>query len=385
MISNSPGTINDISTEERRTLALSIWSIGPINGPVTGPLIGGFVYQYLGWRWTNWLVMIFAGSGWLFLFLTPETYAPKILKDRVLKIRLETGDERWWCRYDEKLCAATTIKINLSRPFVMTSTEPILWFWDLYIGILYATLYLCFVAYPLIFTGYRGWEPGFSGLAFTGIGFGNLITICSEPLIRRLINMHSHDHATGRVPPEAMVSVACISALLVPIGQLWFAWTSMPVTIHWIWPILAGVPFGAGQSAIFIYANTYIASSYGIYAASALSGNGAIRSIFGGLLPLAGPAMYKTLTPRWAGTLLGVLELLLVPIPFAFYFRGREIRERSPMIRKMRIDQELIEQRAKGQVRKVNRNADQREISEQGKETKEKKVTATSLGDRAYD
>jgi MFS family permease len=29
-----------------------------MNGPVTGPLIGGFVYEYLGWRWTNWIVVI---------------------------------------------------------------------------------------------------------------------------------------------------------------------------------------------------------------------------------------------------------------------------------------------------------------------------------------
>lgn len=51
MISNAPGTVNDIVDEEHRALAFSIWSIGPMNGPVIGPVVGGFVYQYLGWRW----------------------------------------------------------------------------------------------------------------------------------------------------------------------------------------------------------------------------------------------------------------------------------------------------------------------------------------------
>jgi multidrug resistance protein len=51
LISNSPGTVNDIVTEEYRALAFSLWSIGPMNGPVVGPLVGGFVFQYLGWRW----------------------------------------------------------------------------------------------------------------------------------------------------------------------------------------------------------------------------------------------------------------------------------------------------------------------------------------------
>lgn len=36
MISNAPGTVNDIVTENYRALAFSIWSIGPMNGPVTG-------------------------------------------------------------------------------------------------------------------------------------------------------------------------------------------------------------------------------------------------------------------------------------------------------------------------------------------------------------
>jgi len=34
LISNAPGTINDIVDDEHRALAMSIWSIGPMNGPV---------------------------------------------------------------------------------------------------------------------------------------------------------------------------------------------------------------------------------------------------------------------------------------------------------------------------------------------------------------
>ena len=34
--------------------------------------------------------------------------------------------------------------------------------------------YLCFVAYPIVFTGIRGWSAGISGLAFTGLAVGEL-------------------------------------------------------------------------------------------------------------------------------------------------------------------------------------------------------------------
>jgi len=60
------------------------------------------------------------------------------------------------------------LRINLSRPFVMTVTEPICIFWDLYIALIYGILYLCFVAYPIVFTELRGWSPGFTGLSFCG-------------------------------------------------------------------------------------------------------------------------------------------------------------------------------------------------------------------------
>lgn len=53
MISNAPGTVNDIVDDDHRALAFSVWSVGPMNGPVIGPVVGGFVYEYLGWRWTN--------------------------------------------------------------------------------------------------------------------------------------------------------------------------------------------------------------------------------------------------------------------------------------------------------------------------------------------
>lgn len=355
MIANAPGSVSDIVDEEHRALAFSIWSIGPMNGPITGPLIGGFVYQYLGWRWTNWIVVIVGGVAWISTSLIKETYTPTILKKRAEKRRKETGDDRWWCRYDEKISVREAMKTNLSRPFVMTATEPILWFWDLYIAVIYGILYLCFVAYPLIFSGIRGWSPGITGLSFAGVGIGTMMAIVFEPLIRRMIEMHPVDPATGKRAPESAVSIVCIAALLCPIGQLWFSWTSVPASIHWIWSLLAGIPFGAGNTLVFIYATNYLSGSYGVYTASALAGNSVVRSLLGGTLPLAGPSMYTTLSPQWAGTLMGGLQVLLIPIPFVFYRYGGKIRERSPLIRRMREEEERMEERARRGSRRVER------------------------------
>lgn len=166
-----------------------------------------------------------------------------------------------------------------------------------------------------------------------------------------MINAHKVDPETGKVPPEAMVSVVCIAAVLVPLGELWFAWTCMPVTTHWIWPILAGIPFGAGNTTVFIYANNYLTHSYGIYAASAMAGNSVVRSLIGGTLPLAGPAMYANLGPHWAGTLLGLVQVAIIPIPVVFYKYGARIRMKSALISSMQADKARLE----GKSEKANK------------------------------
>ena len=190
------------------------------------------------------------------------------------------------------------------------------------------------MAFPIAFQTERGWSPGIGGLSFVGIGVGVLLAIACEPLFRRVINRHRKDPATGLVPPEAMASVVCLGATLLAVGQLWFAWTCTP-NVHWIVPILSGVPFGAGNACVFIYASNYIARSYGIYTASALAGNMLTRSIMGACLPLAGPSMYATLGLNWASTLLGLVEAACISIPVVFYFYGHRIRKASPMIQEM--------------------------------------------------
>ncbi|KAF2020221.1 MFS general substrate transporter [Aaosphaeria arxii CBS 175.79] len=372
MISNAPGTVSDIIQEEWRALAFSIWSIGPMNGPVVGPIVGGFVFQYMGWRWTNWVVMIGSGVAWGMVWLVPETYAPAILRAKSAKKRKETGEDRWYSRYDEKKAFWPMLKENLIRPVAMGVKEPICIFWNVYIALVYALLYLCFVSYPIVFSELRGWSPGMTGLAYCGIGVGGAITVCCEPLIRRFINSHAPDPSTGKPPPESMISIVCIAAFLCPIGEMIFAWTCTP-NVHWIAPIIAGIPFGAGNNAIFIYGSNYLIHSYGIYAASALAGNAVLRSVVGGVLPLAGPQMYATLGPHWSGTMLSLIEFAIVPIPLVFYRYGHKIRSKSALIRRMREDREKLEARLKKAAEREQR-AKAREGTIGGDEKKEMEV-----------
>jgi hypothetical protein len=324
----------------------------------------------MGWRWTNWVVMIGSAVSWFMVILLPETYAPAILRAKSAKKRKDTDDDRWFSRYDDKTAFWSLLKVNLTRPISMSIFEPICVFMNVYIALVYGCLYLCFVSYPIVFA-LRGWSPGMIGLSYMGIGIGSMATICSEPLIRKMINAHKPDPETGKPPPEAMISVVCIAAVSVPIGEMIFAWTCTP-EIHWIAPIIAGIPFGAGNCAVFIYASNYLVHSYGIYAASALAGNAVLRSAMGGTLPLAGPKMYATLGPHWSATVLSLIEFAMVPIPVVFYYYGHKIRAKSVLIRQMAADREKLE----GKKRKAEERSERlraREVEAMG-EKKEMEV-----------
>ncbi|KAG6028457.1 hypothetical protein E4U41_000665 [Claviceps citrina] len=370
MISNSPGSVVDVSNPDYLARSMSLFSIAPLNGPVTGPIIGGVVFEHLGWRWAHWIVLLMAGLAIGLMLTVRETYAPRILQLRAARMRDQTGDARYWCRYDQRESMAHLLRANLCRPLMLTATEPILCFMNLWcrvprpasrvprISVAYGILYLCFIAFPVVFSQHRGWGPSISGLAFVGIGIGILAGIAAEPLLRRIIHAQAKDPDTGKPYPEAQAPVMAIGAISTAVGQLGFAWTCLPASIHWAVPIAFGVPFGCGNTIGFIYGSNYIAGAYGIYAASALAGNAVIRSIFGGTLPLAGPSMFAALSPQWAGTLLGLLEVAMIPIPFVFWRYGGRIRARSRVLRQLREDQERHDaKRATGLARIEKRRA----------------------------
>ena len=187
-------------------------------------------------------------------------------------------------------------------------------------------------------------------------------------------------------PPEAMVAVVCIAAVCCPVGEMIFAWTCTP-DVHWIAPIIAGIPFGAGNCGVFIYASNYLVHSYGIYAASALAGNAVLRSAMGGTLPLAGPAMlvphtcldfvtnfrsrYKSLGPHWSATMLSLIEFAMIPIPLVFYRYGHKIREKSTLIRQMREDREKLDHKLKKAAEREERLKTKDATSHGEKETLE--------------
>jgi multidrug resistance protein len=74
-LSVSGGTVGDLFTREKMLAPMAMFSLAPFIGPSTGPLIGGLINMYTGWRWTHYVLLIWAGVLLLSIALfVPETY-----------------------------------------------------------------------------------------------------------------------------------------------------------------------------------------------------------------------------------------------------------------------------------------------------------------------
>ncbi|OAP61372.1 hypothetical protein AYL99_03575 [Fonsecaea erecta] len=322
------GQLSDMWDARERGVAQAVYAAAPFLGPTLGPAVGGFLSPAAGWRWLFGFLALYAGIlTFLGLVFVPETYAPILLRRRAQLLSKVTG-KTYMTKIDivQPLVFKDLVKRSLSRPWALLFREPIVLALTTYMSVVYGTLYLCFAAFPIIFQQGYGWNAGEEGLAFLGIMLGILsgvgLIILDNKRYARIHAAHG-----GFAPPEARLPPVIVGGVVTVVGLAWFAATADP-SIHFIVPILAGVPFGIGFILIFMSCVNYLIDSYVIYSASVMAGNSIMRSTFGAVFPLFATYMYNNLGLHWASAVPGFIALACLPFPILFYRYGAAIRRR---------------------------------------------------------
>ncbi|KAI9842675.1 MAG: hypothetical protein M1837_006960 [Sclerophora amabilis] len=326
-----------------RGRAMAVFMAATTIGPIFAPIISGFV-STVSWRWTFWIGLIIAGLSWIPLAVMPETYAPIILKTRAKKMREAQGHTHIDAPLDlEDHGLKHMLLVTLTRPIRMIFFEAIISFTCLYISLCYALYYLFFQTYPIIYQGIYRMSPGVSGLAFLPIAVGAFIALGIFTWYDDFLHRAKKRRAPWALSEEyRRLPLACVGGPFFSISLFWLGWSSR-ADIHWIVPMLAGLPFGIGFLLIFIALLNYLTDAYETFAASAMAATSCCRSIFGALLPFAVKPMYGKLGVPWASSLLGFLSLGMVIIPFAFIRYGDRIRAHSEFCRYLKQQKETHE------------------------------------------
>lgn len=219
---------------------------------------------------------------------------------------------------------------SLMRPFVLLIKSPIILLLSLYMAFVYGLLYLFFTTITSVFEHQYGFSTGLSGLAYIGIGLGFLAGIISVAMINDRVVIKLTKRNNGVYEPEMRLPALIFYACILPISFFWYGWSADKHT-HWIVPIIGTVPFSFGMMGLFVPTQTYLIDAFPKYAASAIAALTAVRSLFGALLPLAGPKMFESLGLGWGNSLLGFIAIGFIPIPIFFSRYGKIVREKFPV------------------------------------------------------
>jgi len=249
-MTNVGGSISDVWSTEDRGIPMAVFSATIFLGPCLGPLFGGWIaVKTHQWRWIYWVLLMFIGVIFIFTCFTSETLEPVLLRRKAKKLNKEHNTDVYVSEHDlNRPPLSESMKVALTRPFVLMFMEPIILFMSFYLSFIYSLLYALFFAFPIAFEEIRGWNSGMTGVAFVSIIIGMLGAMAVMPLQEKIYARHCAKHG---VKPEARLYPMMVGCILLPIALFIFAFTSYPGII-WVGPAASGVVFGAAMIVIYI-------------------------------------------------------------------------------------------------------------------------------------
>ncbi|KAK7902606.1 hypothetical protein LTR67_002252 [Exophiala xenobiotica] len=347
------GILADVWVTAERNTPMVLFTGATMLGTGLGPLVSGFVAQNLSWRWVWWIQVMTSGTlVSLVTIFFRETRGTIILSRKAKLLNkwyeeleqagaigmeidatdLEKNDKkccriRWKVKADEERSSlGRMIAVSLYRPIHMLFTEPVVFFFSLWIGFSWAVLYLQFGSIPLVFEVNHGFDLQQTGAVFTAICVGGILSTILSIYQEKWAAKHYPVKINGS--PEGRLTFACVESALMPIGIFIFGWTCYS-SIHWIVPTIGITIATMGIFSIFLATFNYTADVYHIYASSALAASGLCRNLLGGSFPLVTKQMFRNLGFQAASSLLGAIGAVLTLVPWILFFYGPKIRARS--------------------------------------------------------
>lgn len=195
------GVISDIYHAEDRNTPMALFAGAALFGTGAGPLVCGWIAQNTTWRWIFYLQTITCGTVLGLLGLTfKETRGSVLLsrKARALNKWYETREAagfygfnmpdtpsiagsttsqriRWKVKSDEERSSLLkSIGISLYRPFHLLTTEPVVFWFSLWVSFSWAVLYLTIAAIPLVFQDVYGFSLEHANAVFASTCIGSV-------------------------------------------------------------------------------------------------------------------------------------------------------------------------------------------------------------------
>ncbi|KAH8427343.1 MFS transporter [Aspergillus melleus] len=324
------GTVADLWDPLQKSYGFIIYTIPAFNGPMIGQVIGSYIPTTLGWRWLEWIMLIFGGFMLVIMLLfQQETHQDLLLTWKAAAVRKYSGQQHWRGPVEvREISLWQRLKIAVSRPFVWIITEPIIILTSLYLIVIYIILFLFLEGYRFIFEGTYHFSQGMNNVTWVSMFIGSAMIALQVPFVWRITR--DQQARIGRIHPETRLWYALLGgAPAIPISLFWMAWTSYPHISVWS-PIIASAVFGFGITTVFVSAHLYVIDAYEKGAASAFAMLVMPRYLASGGITVAGGPIYSSIGVHYTLTILGAISAAMALVPYVFYFFGHSIRRVSP-------------------------------------------------------
>ncbi|CAO3635098.1 unnamed protein product [Cunninghamella blakesleeana] len=300
------GSVADLFQPHQRGAAMSIFLLGVIIGPSFGPLVGGYVNQYLGWKWIFYIKTIIGGIITLLnVFFLKETL---YIDPKIEKLK---GMAKF------KFNPFTSLKILLTREGFLASLPQ---------STAFGWYFLLVTAMPIVLENVYHFSSGSVGLGYLASGVGNCLgTVAAGLLSDRIYNLKKRRN-NGVTKIEFRLTGVYIGIPFVLLGPLMFGWFVQAGTYHYMVPLVGLAIYAFGQMYIISTLTTYVAECFFPLSASAVSAANFLRSLFAMIFSLLSNTIRDSVGDGWTFTM-GALIILVsaISIPI-LQFKGEQWR-----------------------------------------------------------
>jgi multidrug resistance protein len=324
------GSIADIWEVKERGRAMGIFYLGPLCGPLFAPIIGGALGQGLGWRSTQWFLVIYGSATLIFIiFALPETLARKdlIAAPPAPPTNSEKNTRPDLVRSSTRASTVQKTKSFLThmRQIFVDPLKIIAWLQYppvaltvYYASITFGALYILNISiqstfssapynYSTLIVGLL-YIPNSAGYLLASLFGGRWIDSIMHREARKAGRYDDHGKLIFR-PEDRMRENAWLAAILYPTALIVYGWTA-EYHIHIAVPMVANFFFGVGSMLIFALVNTMLTEFMPKRAASGIALNNFVRNIFSFTGAVVAEPAIKGVGNGWLMTILGVWSLV---------------------------------------------------------------------------
>ncbi|KAL1928108.1 hypothetical protein VTP01DRAFT_3024 [Rhizomucor pusillus] len=309
------GTVVDLFEPHERGRYMSFFMASLILGPAVGPIAGGFIDQYLSWRWIFYISAMVGGAVLLAdIFLLSET-----LYRRNNEINATSTSEKFKQFLQRVKFNPFTVLNLLLRPEValVCFAQSVIFGW----------FYMLVTVLTPTYVERFNFPTGYIGLLFIAAAIGNLSGSVVAGFVSDSVYARQRRKNNGVAKTEARLLPVYIGIPFLVAGMLLYGWL-LYANVHWFAPLPGLLLFCLGAMYSITTSTTYIVEAHLKRSASVVSVANFCRNLFAMIFSLISLNIRQGLGDGWSYTLAALTILVITLACFLFVQKfGERLRE----------------------------------------------------------